>query len=485
MNTVSWSWHGSILLAGFIFLIQIAASTHILRSKDDVRSAISWIGLVWLAPIFGLLAYLLFGISRIQRRARLSRQKRGLAPRTGTAQEPKGPTLAHSVPDSSEGLRAHARLAGKVSGSPLTEGNSISPMQGGRDAYDAMIAAIDAATKTIALTSYIFQADQAGRRFVAALTRAHERGVEIRVLVDAVGNLYDMKPVSHLLRRLGIPFALFNPARFSWRLAFFNLRTHRKILIVDGKTGFTGGMNIRRQHLEGTDGKPSVRDTHFGLKGPIVTRMAEAFADDWLFAMGEELPEKLWLPKVPPAETGITARAVADGPDEPNRKISTMMESALASARSHVRIVSPYFLPGESLLAALKMAALRGVKIDILIPGTSNIRLFNIVILTNIYPLVKAGCNLYLSNPPFDHTKLMTVDGCWALFGSSNWDARSLKLNFEFNIEAYDVAFAKKMEKWADKKLEDSRQIMLDDLKAIPLYKRIVGRILWLASPYL
>jgi len=485
MNLETILWSDGILIAGFILLIQLLASYHILHTKDNVRSAIAWLGLVWLAPIFGLLAYLLFGVSRIHRRAKLSREKRGLAPRTGAMADPGGALLTNSVPGAQNRWRAHARLSGKVSESPLTEGNSIQPLEGGRHAYDTMIAAIDNAQNTVALTTYIFQADQAGRRFVAALVRAHERGVKICVLVDAVGNLYGFKPVSNLLRRRGVPVAVFNPARFSWRLAFFNLRTHRKLLIIDGHTGFAGGMNIRKHHLEKPDGSRRVRDTHFQLQGPIVTRMMHAFADDWVFSTGKELDEKTWMPPVPLTPKGITARAIADGPDEPNRKVAMILESALASARKHVLIISPYFLPDEALVSALKQAALRGVEIDILVPEKNNLPLFGLSMLSGAQPLLEAGCNLYLSKPPFDHTKLVLVDNCWAFFGSSNWDARSLKLNFEFNIEVHDTDFADTMWEWTQDRLESAKKLTLADLKRMPAGKRFLGRMCWLASPYL
>jgi len=489
MNLEAMIWPDGILIAGIVLLAQLLASIHIMRTKDEVRSAISWIGLVWLAPVFGLLAYMLFGVSRIQRRARLSRKKRGLVPRAGTLTDPGGPLLTDAVPAAKNRWRAHARLAGKVSATPLTTGNQIAPLKGGRQAYDTMIQAIDDAKHTVALTTYIFQADQAGRRFVAALTRAHERGVQVRVLVDAVGNLYGLKPVSNLLRRRNVPVAVFNPARFSWRLAFFNLRTHRKLLIIDGVKGFAGGMNIRKHHLENDDGTQHVQDSHFQLEGPIVTQMMDAFADDWAFSCGEELDEETWMPpiKISPeaAHAGIAARAIADGPDEPRQKAAMVIESALAAARQRVQIITPYFLPEQALLSALKQAALRGVQVDILVPERNNLPLFAITSMAGVRQLVQAGCNLYLSKPPFDHSKLMIVDDCWTLFGSSNWDARSFKLNFEFNVEAYNEAFSGRMAQWVAERFSSATPVSLQDIDARPASKRFIGRVLWLASPYL
>lgn len=486
MDLNSLQWPDSWLIALFIFVAQLLASAHVLRTKDDVRSAITWVGLIWLAPMLGLLAYFLFGINRIRRRARHVRKRRGMAPKADEMLDPEGPQLDEAVPGAQNRWRTHSRLAGRVSGQALTTGNKVTPLEGGRQAFDAMVAAIDNAERTIALTTYIFQADQVGRRFVSALARAHDRGVEVRVLVDAVGNLYGLKPVSNLLRRRGVPVASFNPARLSWRLAFFNLRTHRKLLIVDGKVGFAGGMNIRKHHLEYADGKPRVRDTHFHLAGPVVAQMTEAFADDWLFSSGEALNRGLWILPITPSEIGgVAARAVPDGPDEPHHRTSMILESALASARKRVQIVTPYFLPEQALMDALKQAALKGVEVQVMVPEKNNLPLFSLPAISGARPLVETGCKFYLTKPPFDHTKLMIIDDAWVFFGSSNWDARSLRLNFEFNIECYDTALARAMTDWISPRLASATPMTVSDFRNRPVGKRIAGRLLWLASPYL
>ena len=482
---ISDAWAVSALLAFIALLALGLASTHILQSKGDVRSAIAWLGVVWLVPFFGVLFYLLFGISRIRRRARQARVKRGLPQRSHALEDPGGKKLGSYLPDIRNRWQSHSLLAGRVSGQPLTAANDITPLNGGRDAYDAMITAINNAKHTIALTTFIFQADQAGRRFLSALTRAHERGVEVRVLVDAVGNLYGLKPVARLLRRRGVPVALFNPARLSWRIAFFNLRTHRKILVVDGRTGFAGGMNIRKHHLEEKSGVPRVRDTHFCLKGPIVGQLMDAFADDWAFATEEELSGKMWFPARFSAAGSVVARAVPDGPDESRPKTQLMLESALAVARRQVRIITPYFIPGTGLVSALERAALRGVDVTIVIPEKNNLPFFNLSAFAGLKPLLAAGCEILLAKPPFDHTKLVIIDDVWVMFGSSNWDERSLKLNFEFNVECYDEKLAQKMIDWTQEPVATARRLDRDYLQGRPVIKRIFGRLLWLLSPYL
>ena len=485
-----------VILAAVILIAQSLATVHILSNKREVRSAIAWVGLVWLAPGFGLFAYFLFGINRIRRRAQITREKRGLPARADLTSAPAGFKLRDLKPDAQNRWRAHDRLAGKVAGFPLVGGNHIRPLMGGREAYDAMIDAIDNATVSIALTTYIFQIDQAGRRFVKALIRAHERGVDVRVLVDAVGNLYGLRPVSNILRRNNVPVAVFNPARLSWRLAFFNLRTHRKLLIVDGAKAFAGGMNIRRHHLERADGTPRVQDTHFMLEGPIARQMMDVFADDWAFADGEMLEGPIWFPK--PADKmsdkktdadnhgdRMPARAIPDGPDEPRHKTAMVIESAIAAAREQVHIITPYFLPDEALISALSQAALRGVRVNILLPEKNNLPLFGLASMASLKPLISAGCHIFAGAPPFDHSKLMIVDKSWVLMGSSNWDARSLKLNFEFNVECYSKQLAQTMLDWTNEKFKMAQPVTKDSIKQRPFFKRVFGRIFWLATPYL
>ncbi|RMB02047.1 phospholipase D-like domain-containing protein [Eilatimonas milleporae] len=483
---------GGNIWLGLIFLaLQLGASIHILRTKIDAPSAMSWLGVVWLVPILGLVLYLLFGINRIERRARAARQRSGLPARRGLVDAPPSPPLDRLWPDAPDRWRAHDRLAGRVTHLPPTAGNRICPVGDGRAAYDEMLAAIDTAEHSVLLTSYIFQADSIGRRFIASLKRAAARGVDVRVLVDAVGNFYGFRPVAGLLRRGGVPVASFNPARLSWRLAFFNLRTHRKMLILDGRHAFIGGMNIRKNHIvqDSPDGK-AVRDLQFHVEGSVIHQMIDTFADDWVFATGKpwDPPEVIQDDIHDVSETVSdlsVARAIPDGPDEPLDRTSMLMASALGAARRQVRIISPYFLPLEPLRHALRQAALRGVQVDILIPAHSNLPLFSAIVRVGLPSLLDAGCRIFLSPPPFDHAKVMVVDDDWALIGSSNWDARSLKLNFEFNVEAYGRTLANSLSDIMKERFAASQKVSLDDLRAHPRLTRFAGRLAWLLSPYL
>ena len=465
-----------------IALIDVAASAHVVVRKRDVRAAIGWVGLIWLVPGVGAFLYALLGVNRISRRAtELHRARRRLALST-----PSAMSIAHpgSFSTISPALAPLARLAEAMSGRPLLSGNSVEILHNGDQAYPAMLAAIDGARRSVALATYIFGNDAAGRPFVAALARAKARGVEVRVLLDGFGVRYTWPPVYKALRKAGVRTELFLPKFAEAGLAFFNLRNHRKVLTVDGKVAFTGGMNIQARNIHADTPPRMVRDMHFRLEGPIVGQLQESFAEDWMFTTREVLDGSLWYPTLMKAgET--TARAFTDGPDGDLEILHTVLMGALAGARETVRIVTPYFLPNQAMIAALGIAALRGVKVDIILPRRVNIPVVQWAATAQLWQVLRPGCRVYLTPLPFDHAKMMVVDGAWALFGSSNWDPRSLRLNFELDVECHDVKFAERLDLVIEERKRIGREITLAEVDARPLAIKVRDGVARLLSPYL
>jgi len=346
-----------------------------------------------------------------------------------------------------------------------------------------MIAAIDDARESVALSTYIYDWDDWGRRFAEALARAAARGVAVRVLVDAVGGMW----IAGRLRRRNIRALAFN--RLSpVNLSIFNLRTHRKLLVVDGRHGFTGGMNISDRHSAGGRGSLRAQDIMFALDGPAARQLVEVFADDWRFAGGERLEGPAWFPDMPDwrrANGPAITRAVPDSPEYTWSTAAWILESALSVAREHVRITTPYFLPDVTLAGALSQAALRGVRVDILIPERNNHRVVGWATQALLEPLVRHGCRVYLTPPPLDHAKLAVVDNYWALLGSSNWDARSFRLNFELNLEVYDRDFAGRAAALLDRRIAAARPVSHEALTGRAVLGRLRDRACWLMTPYL
>jgi cardiolipin synthase len=263
-----------------------------------------------------------------------------------------------------------------------------------------------------------------------------------------------------------------------------NLRNHRKILVVDGRLGFTGGINLRLGHwLEKRPPHP-VRDLHFRVEGPVVAHLQEVFADDWLFTTREALRGERWFQPLE-ACGPVLARGIADGPDEDFEKLRWTILPALAAAKRSVRIATPYFLPDATIIAALNLAVMRGVQVDILLPAKSNLPFVQWASTAHWWQMLERGCRIWLSPPPFDHSKLLLVDDAWALVGSANWDPRSLRLNFEFNLECYDPAFARTLAEWFDGVLRQSHQTTLAEVDARSLPVRVRDGVARLFTPFL
>lgn len=465
-------------------VIILVASSHVVLTKRDNRAALGWVGIIWLTPFLGATLYFLFGINRIHRRARklLGIQGKGdlqkkLAAESSRILRPVvGADFTHIAP--------LADFVGRVTGLPLLEGNAVAPLTSGDRAYGEMIAAIDAAQKTISLATYIFDNDEAGKMFVAALRRAVERGVETRVLIDDVGTRYTWPSIKSQLREAQVPFATFLPTLIPWKLNYSNLRSHRKILVVDGQLGFTGGMNIRQGTMESNPGHHPLGDLHFRIEGPVVAHLQETFAVDWEFCTGEHLEGAGWFPPI--AHAGrVLARGIADGPDIDFDKIRLTKLGAIDVATRSIHVVTPYFLPDQPLITALNVAAMQGVEVNILIPKKNNLRLVQWACTAQLWQVLQRGCRVWLTPPPFDHTKIMLIDDLWSLIGSANWDPRSLRLNFEFDVECYDRELAGKLRELVEQKKAAAQEITLADVDGRPLAIRLRDGIARLASPYL
>lgn len=465
-------------------LFSLCAAAHAVLYKRDPRSAVGWVGVILLFPIAGPLLYFLLGINRIQRRAAHLRRKIFSPAALQRAALPSPHALKAFLPSTARHLLALDQIVTTITGTPLLAGNACVPLVNGDQAYPAMLDAISHAQFSISLSTYILGNDDVGRAFVDALAAAVRRGVAVRVLVDAVGARYSHPTIRGPLRRAGIPHAFFIPTLTPWRAPYFNLRNHRKLLIIDGSLGFTGGMNIRANNLVSRGRPDAVQDLHFLIRGPVVAHLQETFAEDWLFSTGEDLSGPLWFPQLSPAGS-VIARGIPDGPDEDFGHIARTLHGAVTCAQHSIRILTPYFLPDNALISALNTAALRGVSVDIILPRVNNLRWVGWAMMAHLWQVLEWGCRVWLSPPPFDHSKLLLVDDQWCLFGSANWDPRSLRLNFEFNVEAYCPQLAATLRQLFEAKHTTAQQIRLEDVDARPLPIRLRDGIARLFTPYL
>lgn len=413
------------LILLLISAVALTTAIHALLYKRDPRSAFAWVAICLLFPIAGPLLYVFFGINRIRSRAQKLQEERPF--RLELGQERIAPLAPFEVSPSDlpEEFLSIARVADAVTRGPLVSGNAVTPLENGEAAYPDMLEAIDSAENFVLLSTYIFQCDQSGMRFVEALSRAVARKLDVRVIVDGVGELYGLpRRISRRLGSRGVSVARFLPPKLFPPTLYVNLRNHRKLLVVDGKVGYTGGMNIGDRHLASEPEPPArASDMHFRLEGPVVTQLEHAFLEDWYFCTGDDSPPGAphdWASRDMPQHATALCRAVAEGPNEGFNKLSIMLVGAISSARNRIAIVTPYFLPSQEMISALQSASLRGATVTVIMPEKNNLPYMHWATRKMLWEMVEYGVRAYYQPPPFAHTKLFLVDDFYAQIGSAD-----------------------------------------------------------------
>jgi cardiolipin synthase A/B len=473
-------------LSVLLLLFSVITAGHAMLNKRDPRAGFVWVFMsLFSIPLLGPCLYWIFGVNRIRTHARKlyrlghwnheSKIEKG----NWSYRLPRNRTYFQGV------YRGILNVSDKVSRRPLLVGNRIEILHNGEEAYPAMLKAIRQAKKFIYLCTYIFDNDAIGRRFVDALGAARKRGVEVRVLIDAFGERYSFfSPIGSLLEKTRIRMARFLPLNFSLNTLHLNLRNHRKLLVIDGHTGFTGGVNIRQKYLEGgVGGVGEIQDIHFKIKGPVIWELQEAFLEDWYFATQESLPWDAYTPKPLPGDS--ICRIITGGPNEDFEKVNLILMGALAWAKKRIRIMTPYFVPDRVLISAINTAALRGVCVDVILPSVNNLPFVAWAGRAVLWEMLQHGVKFYYRPPPFSHGKLFVADDTYSIIGSSNWDARSLRLNFELDVEVYDTKFAMQLSHYFDKVKSHSRAITLKEVESDPLIHQLRNSFFKLFSPYL
>jgi cardiolipin synthase len=449
---------------------------HILLYKRDPRSAMGWIMACVFIPYVGPFAYFLFGINRVRSRAQgLKRRLLNIHYESGERQWPIDDVPPGELND--PGLR--------ITGRVKSTGNLVLPLYNGESAYPAMLASINQARQRILLSTYIFKSDHTGTAFARALGAAVERGVEVMVIVDGIGEFYSLRKASGLLRRHKVKVVRFLPPRLFPPSVYINLRNHRKLMIIDRQVAYTGGMNISDDHTSRA-GKPrAVSDVHFVLHGPVVSELSEIFCRDWRFAT-----------HTPPASTRIDAsygntggdmacRVVPDGPDDELDSLAMTIMTAIGTSTRSIEIMTPYFLPGRDLTAALLSASLRGVKVRIILPGKNNLLYVHWANRNLLAELLDWDIQVWYQPAPFCHTKLLCVDDEYSLVGSANLDPRSLRLNFELGLEVFSQRLNHELRTHFDHVLATSTQVHHAELEQRSVGERLRDSAAALLSPYL
>ncbi|MER9373067.1 phospholipase D-like domain-containing protein [Mesorhizobium sp. M0491] len=350
--------------------------------------------------------------------------------------------------------------------------NAVQTLINGDEIFPSMLQAIGAARSSVDIETYIYWSGAIGYEFAIALAAKASEGVEVRVNVDGVGSLPFDEDLIHIMTTAGVRFERYRPLRW-YTLDRVNNRTHRKLLVVDGRVAFTGGVGIADNWRGNARNSNEWRDTHYRIEGPAVAAFQAAFAENWLETTGETLQGAKFYPAVAPAG-GLDAQLILSSQPNGSENMELMMLAAIAAAKDHLRIGMAYFVPDDIALQQILDARRRGVSVDIIVPNW--LTDVPIVRKGSRYfwgELLKAGVRIFEFQPTMYHPKLLIVDDVWVSFGSANLDERSLRLNDEATLNVYGMEFARTQIDVFNEDLKRSRQVSVEEWQARPLSEKV------------
>ena len=464
----------------------IPVAIMIVLEKRSPYKTIAWILVLMLLPIVGLVFYLFFGQEY---------RKRKIFSRKGIKSLGKQRTL--SSKQLREIKQTHLELSDEVlekeniiklllnnSNSLLTTGNKLQILNNGDETFEAIFEAIKKAKHHIHLEYYIFSDDKIGNKLKNLLIEKSKAGVEVRIIIDDVGSWSLGENYISELKENGIEIYSFMEVRFPRLTSKMNFRNHRKIIVIDGEIGFTGGINIADRYLEGLKKFGRWRDTHLQISGDAVACLQVIFAADWYFVINENLSGEKYFPKFTELP-GTPVQISASGPDSDWKSIEQAIFAAITNAKEKVYITTPYLMPPKIIFSALEMAALSNVDVCIIIPEKSDAITPKWCSFSYVGKLLEAGVKIYFYQTGFIHSKIIIVDDIFSTIGTSNLDFRSLETNFEVNAFVYEKEFTQKLTKHFLDDLENSREINLKEWKKRPWHFKVRESLAHVFAPML
>lgn len=485
MNAIDNQWLllGSEIFGAVFSLYVLMTALVIFFENRSPNKTISWILVLFLLPGIGILFYLIFG-QDVRKRWRLKKKERNYPKVERTAEIQKG--IVESIElFSQEESRVNKRLINLLlanSSSPFYVDSKVEALTNGQETYTAMFEKISEAYHHIHLEMFIIRDDHIGNRLKDLLIEKAREGVKVRVLYDSVGCWHLGNRYRKELESAGVEVQVFFPVLFPVIRRELNYRNHRKILVVDGMTGFVGGLNIGDEYLGENEKLGFWRDTHVMLQGECVYTLQSIFARDWEFASGKPLTGEDYFPLMSRQGSSIVQIA-ASGPDSDWQAILQAYFTMIATAEKKIWITTPYLAPEESLLMGLKTAALSGVDVRIIIPSKADHFLVYWATRDNLEALLEAGVRIFTYQKGFIHGKILLVDGIGASIGTANLDVRSLEINFEVNAFIYDQVFVSRLERNFESDLTDSEELFLEEHRKRGLGPRFLESLGRIVSP--
>lgn len=371
-----------------------------------------------------------------------------------------------------------------LTGAPLSEGNRVDILKNGVRFFPSMLAAVRGAQKTINLEFYIYWDGEVGRQFAEALAERARAGVAVKIILDAVGSAAMSHSLIEFLRRNGVDIEWYHPLRW-YTLSRFNHRTHRKVMVVDGTVGFSGGMGIADEWLGDADSKGHWRETVARVEGPAVTQMQFAFMDNWVKSRGELLTGLDYFPPQEPAGHHLT-QVIKSSPSEGSSTVKLLYIISIVSATKSIYISNAYFVPDHDTLRALEGAVRRGVDVRVVVPGAyTDVPIVREASHVLYDFMLRRGIRIFEYQPTMMHAKTMVVDSIWSTIGSSNFDDRSFRLNDEVNVNVYDQGIAEEMESMFFEDLARSEEITMRKWFRRGTWERVKERVADVLRPQL
>ncbi len=459
----------------------------IVRDKRDSTKALAWITVVSLIPFAGFVLYILFGRNHRKEKIFNRKELSDIEMQLETLSTRQIYELNHRNFQQKKEIQDNKDIVTLLlnnNKSLLTARNKVTVLNNGEEKFPALIEALKNARDFIHMEYYIFKKDKLGRQIANILMDKAREGVEVRLIYDDVGSWGLSSKFVNRLKRAGVQVHSFMPVVFPWFTSKVNYRNHRKIVVVDGRLGFTGGINIAKRYLTG--GKYGIwRDTHLMIEGEAVTSLNVVFLTDWYFVCGEKMTDyDKYFPEVS-VEIETPVQIAASGPDSDWASIMQAFFAAMTRAKDHIYISTPYFLPNQAILTAIKVAALSGVDVRIMIPCHSDSKIVHCASKSFISELLEAKVKVYFYTKGFNHSKIVLIDGTFSSVGTANMDNRSFEDNFEVTAVMYDKNVTGILENYFLEDLANSEEVTKKEWDQRPVLYNLWDSFASLFSPLL
>ncbi|MGS2743680.1 cardiolipin synthase [Halomonas sp. LS-001] len=468
----SWLWGTSLLL---IYLMGIVSAIMALMSSRTSQGAIAWIISLLTFPYVAVPAYWFFG------RPRFYGYVSARGERDSVLRQVLNRYRPNMQPFCSPSLTADIQAVEQLAMMPLTQKNHAQLLVDGEITFESLFAGIDKAKEYVLVQFFIVRNDVLGRQLQHHLQQAAERGVRVYFLYDEVGSRKLDEGFLKDLSRVGVNVSAFKSSRGFKHPFQLNFRNHRKILVVDGYQGWLGGFNVGVEYLGESERHGPWRDTHLMLEGPSVLGLQEAFWEDWHWATGEVITLQ-WQPVAMPSP-GHDVVIVPSGPADRLETASLLVQSLIHSANERLWLTSPYFVPDQGVQDALRLAAMRGVDVRVMIPERPDHLLVFLSAFSFLPDMLRTGVKIYRYLPGFLHQKTILIDDTAAAVGTINLDNRSFRLNFEITAFIPSQEFAAQVRLMLEKDFAQCRRVSLDEIQQRPMWKKVVSRAAYLTSP--